>query len=376
MNFERIRYDRPRRQSQVTYLEMFRWEERAVDWPPDMRVDRAPELTAHDYRLLYNRVGADHEWTDRNRIADEDLLERISGDQIVIHVLRDDGKVAGYSEVRLSLPDEVELVYFGLVPEYRGRGLGNALWYSGHPDQAVAVCEKGRTRATRLRHAMTECCVLFWEIVVHSLRGDFDMLRVRSEECIEIAHRENLGHWISLVSVYSSLAKAFDGDPEVGLAQLDAATADMQRVGYDTSKPYIMLNRSHILALNGRDEEALATIEQAISIALKAQELVSFSELRRLRGEFLLEYRNDPVGAEREFRDALAFARTQNALSYELRISTSLANLMRRRGEAARALELLAPVYDRFAEGFGTADLVAAKKTIDELKLSIGAATS
>ena len=255
-------------------------------------------------------------------------------------------------------------------------GLSNALWYSGHPDQAVAVCEKGRTRATRLRHAMTECCVLFWEIVVHSLRGDFDMLRVRSEECIEIAHRENLGHWISLVSVYSSLAKAFDGDPEVGLAQLDAATADMQRVGYDTSKPYIMLNRSHILALNGRDEEALATIEQAISIALKAQELVSFSELRRLRGEFLLEYRNDPVGAEREFRDALAFARTQNALSYELRISTSLANLMRRRGEAARALELLAPVYDRFAEGFGTADLVAAKKTIDELKLSIGAATS
>ena len=160
------------------------------------------------------------------------------------------------------------------------------------------------------------------------------------------------------------------------MAQLDAATADMQRVGYDTSKPYIMLNRSHILALNGRDEEALATIEQAISIALKAQELVSFSELRRLRGEFLLEYRNDPVGAEREFRDALAFARTQNALSYELRISTSLANLMRRRGEAARALELLAPVYDRFAEGFGTADLVAAKKTIDELKLSIGAATS
>ncbi|MCA9168567.1 MAG: GNAT family N-acetyltransferase [Planctomycetales bacterium] len=155
MNFERICYDRPRRQSQVTYLEMFRWEGQAVDWPPDMRVDRVPELTAHDYRLLYNRVGADHEWTDRNRIADEELLERISGDQIVIHVLREDGKVAGYSEVRLSLPDEVELVYFGLAPEYRGRGLGkrflawtlNFAWSHGPARVWLHTCDRDHQAA-------------------------------------------------------------------------------------------------------------------------------------------------------------------------------------------------------------------------------------
>jgi hypothetical protein len=37
------------------------------------------------------------------------------------------------------------------------------------------------------------------------------------------------------------------------------------------------------------------------------------------------------------------------------------------RGERARAAELLAPVYDRFGEGFDTADLKEAKALLDGL---------
>jgi predicted ATPase len=50
-----------------------------------------------------------------------------------------------------------------------------------------------------------------------------------------------------------------------------------------------------------------------------------------------------------------------------LRAATSLARLLRDRGRAADAVACLEPIYDRFTEGFDTADLIAAKQLLDEL---------
>jgi hypothetical protein len=44
-----------------------------------------------------------------------------------------------------------------------------------------------------------------------------------------------------------------------------------------------------------------------------------------------------------------------------------LARLWRNKGQRAEARDLLAPVYGWFTEGFGTADLKAAKALLDEL---------
>jgi predicted ATPase len=49
-----------------------------------------------------------------------------------------------------------------------------------------------------------------------------------------------------------------------------------------------------------------------------------------------------------------------------LRAATSLARLLRKQGRPADAIACLQPIYDRFTEGFGTADLIAAKQLLDE----------
>ena len=46
----------------------------------------------------------------------------------------------------------------------------------------------------------------------------------------------------------------------------------------------------------------------------------------------------------------------------------SLAQLWRGQGRREEAHELLAPIYDRFTEGFGTADLIASKALLDALQ--------
>jgi predicted ATPase len=54
-------------------------------------------------------------------------------------------------------------------------------------------------------------------------------------------------------------------------------------------------------------------------------------------------------------------------LSWELRAATSRARLLRDRGRSADAIGCPQPFYDRFTEGFGTADLQAARLLLDEL---------
>jgi predicted ATPase len=71
--------------------------------------------------------------------------------------------------------------------------------------------------------------------------------------------------------------------------------------------------------------------------------------------------------AEAHFRQALDGARERGNLSWELRASTRLARLLRDEGRHADAIVCLQPIYDRLTEGFGTADLIAAKQLLDEL---------
>jgi predicted ATPase len=62
---------------------------------------------------------------------------------------------------------------------------------------------------------------------------------------------------------------------------------------------------------------------------------------------------------------SLDWARRRGALSWELRTSTSLACLQRDQGRIVEVRSLLQSVYDRFSEGFQTADLKTAKEYLD-----------
>ena len=72
--------------------------------------------------------------------------------------------------------------------------------------------------------------------------------------------------------------------------------------------------------------------------------------------------------AETHFGQALEVANRHGALSWELRAAMSLARLWRDRGRCADVLPLLERVYNRFTEGFETADLKSAKTLLDTLR--------
>ena len=77
---------------------------------------------------------------------------------------------------------------------------------------------------------------------------------------------------------------------------------------------------------------------------------------------------DEPLSAAEDcFHDALAAAREQGALFWELRSAMSLARLRVKQDRPNDARQILAPVYDRFTEGFETADLRSARSILDSL---------
>ena len=88
----------------------------------------------------------------------------------------------------------------------------------------------------------------------------------------------------------------------------------------------------------------------------------------RLRGELLLA-RPAANGDDAQacFEQALAVSRNQEAKSLEFRSAKSLARLWQSQAKTSDAHDLLKPIYDWFAEGFDTPDLIDAKALLDEL---------
>ena len=71
--------------------------------------------------------------------------------------------------------------------------------------------------------------------------------------------------------------------------------------------------------------------------------------------------------AEGYFLKAIDIARQQQAKSWELRASTSLARLWQQQDKREDARQLLAEIYGWFTEGFETKDLQEAKALLEEL---------
>ena len=90
------------------------------------------------------------------------------------------------------------------------------------------------------------------------------------------------------------------------------------------------------------------------------------AEILRLKGWMLMR-QGRRTEAEAQLRASIECARRQQARSWELRSSKTLAELLIKYGQRDAARQLLKPIYDWFTEGFDTLDLKDAKALLEEL---------
>lgn len=148
-------------EARATHLEMLSPPPFRVPMPlgPRLAVLRVRDMPLAFYRYLYEQVGKASHWEKHRTLGDAALAAIIHADSTDIHVLYVDGAPAGFFELDLSgLPGEAEIRYFGLTPDFQGRGLAKfflseavlAAFAHGPARLAIQTCTLDSPRALQL----------------------------------------------------------------------------------------------------------------------------------------------------------------------------------------------------------------------------------
>ncbi len=140
----------------VTFLRMDQPPaEPAPPLPPHVSVTQVPAPSVSLYRQLYDTVGAPHVWWLRRTMPDTALAELLADPAISIGVLYGGGEALGFFELDARPAPNINLSYFGLVPEAVGKGLGfpflraavDRAWALGAQAVTVNTCTADHPRA-------------------------------------------------------------------------------------------------------------------------------------------------------------------------------------------------------------------------------------
>jgi tetratricopeptide (TPR) repeat protein len=254
-----------------------------------------------------------------------------------------------------------------------GCTLARILWLQGFPDRAMRTAQSSVEEASITDHALSLCntlaqaacpIALFIGDLAAAERFVAMLLDHSARHALAVRHAE--GH----CSRGALLIQR--GDAVVGTQQLRCALDELCKLGFVQRCPSFLGALAEGLGRAGQAAEGLVAIDEALALCERDEERWCVAELLRIKGELvLLEGGPDAEeAAEDHFTQALDWARRQGALSWELRAGTSLARLWRDQNRTRAAREILAPVYDRFTEGFETVDLKAAKLLLDGLRPS------
>ena len=95
--------------------------------PAGLRVEEC-EVPQHQLnRFLYQLVGKDWGWQDLDAWTDAQWQELVARDDLRTWVAHCQGAIAGYYELMRPDGRETEIRYFGLAPQFIGRGFGGPL---------------------------------------------------------------------------------------------------------------------------------------------------------------------------------------------------------------------------------------------------------
>ena len=241
-------------------------------------------------------------------------------------------------------------------------------WMFGYPDQAVRICEEkdriARAHGDPWNLAFALGGLGSW---LFEYRGEPEVLFARADECERIGRENSLSFFFDVQAPRTrAVALVRAGQLTQGIRELSKyvdppmTTRDM--------RPYMVTLLAEAMSAAGDHEHALRLVGEAIEQAEAPdwQGHAHYAESLRIKG-WILQQMGRREEAERHYRAAIDFARKQQAKSWELRASTSLARLLAERGEHDAARQLLAVIYGWFTEGFDTKDLIEARALLGVL---------
>ena len=248
--------------------------------------------------------------------------------------------------------------------------LARALWMQGLTDQALHEARLSLEELQGTDHQLVLCQILHQGICrIATMTGDFATADREIARLIEVATRSNAQFYGTAGQFLKGQLLVERGEYAQGVPVLRDAFETCDRTGWHIS--YSEFKGAHALGLagTGRLDPALVAVEEAMAADREGADGHGWysPELFRIKGEVLRRQAGDQLvlAAEDCFDQAAQLARAQGALFWELRIALSVARLRVSCGRHHEARAPLASIYDRFTEGFATADMRAARTMLE-----------
>jgi predicted ATPase/DNA-binding winged helix-turn-helix (wHTH) protein len=311
------------------------------------------------------------ETADRYDVA---IGDRLIG--LALHILGDQPGARRHleplvrSRVATTRPSEIILYQYDqrvLLDCYYAR----VLWLQGFGDEAQRLTESLVEHARTKEHVLSCLYTLLIAACPIALYvGDLTTADHHVRLAFDLAARHAIEMWIVWAQCFEGVVLIKRGESHAGSQLLQSALERLPAPGFHHHVSLLLPELAAGLGGAGQIAEGLVVADTALAGAEQAEAGWCLAELLRTKGELLL-LGGAPTAvatAEACFQQALDVARRQGALSWELRVATSLARLWRGQQRVTQARKLLGPVYRRFTEGFETADLIAAKALLSSVR--------
>jgi len=307
------------------------------------------------------------------------LVEAYSRLGITAHWYGEFSQARGYLEQCLQRYDAEQHASLGVTSGSAVRALSLSvlavvLWCLGFPDQGQRYSEEALRWASQLSHLFSYTMALQVAAAFRLARGDTQLSQELAEQTIRLATEQGVPNYVALGECNRGSALIAQGRAQEGIPPLRRGIDAAKTLGTRIFLPDYLMRLGQAYASLGQSEAAGAALSEALAerTSMGAHHCDD-AELYRVKGELMLQsHVQEPkaeVEAEAEacFHKAIAIAQRQQAKSWELRASTSLARLWQQQGKQAEAHQLLSTIYGWFTEGFDTKDLQEAKALLEEL---------
>ncbi|UPJ40109.1 AAA family ATPase [Bradyrhizobium sp. 40] len=244
-----------------------------------------------------------------------------------------------------------------------------ALWLLGHADTALTRVNFAIQRADAISHPHSQAYACYYACILHALRGEFLTAQGHAARCIALSEEHGFRQWRLARAIRGICAASLEPSPSA-LGEIRAALDEYRSAGYQLAITALYVLLCPPLLIGHDYETALELIEHGLATTNRNGERILEAELYRLKARVLVARGGPGVEAEAQalLDRALSTARSQRARTLELRAATDLAALWIDQGRRDEALNVLAPIYASFTEGFDTQDLKQAKALFDRLR--------
>ena len=257
--------------------------------------------------------------------------------------------------------------YFGWDHRVRAHiALARALWLRGFPDQALETIQRSLDEAALQYDPTSKAVALVYASSIFMWTGDLRGAQGAIEQLIAHSSRYSIEVFVVTgLALKGELAIAC-GEAADGVELLRRALAFIRKEYYAVVNIFGRALAEGLLKI-GRIDEARVAVDDAIMRAMDSEVKIELSELLRIKSRIIMS-QNGREQAMSCLAEAIEVARGQSSLSFELRSTMDFARLLLEAGQQDQARRSLSLVYDRFTEGFQTADLREARALLERLQ--------